>query len=211
MLESRHVIGLFMLMLVFSGVFFALGYVMGRNQYDGQVRAASNPRATPDPFVPPKQVVSPKHSRNSPPPTSPTPAPDAASDEFATEFRLGFLQRRQSRARRQAEAGARYNDTVHRSCNRHKQNSTHAANVSSKSCERLAATPAGSTPCRLPRCGKKPTPGRRDQPAQEKISRIRGLADIRQVLPRASRPVLRFRNPRKPRRKASRTPVSRPS
>src|SRR3984893_12833191 len=40
-LESRHVIGLFLLMLVFSGVFFTLGYVMGRNQYDGQVRAAN--------------------------------------------------------------------------------------------------------------------------------------------------------------------------
>jgi cell division septation protein DedD len=43
-LESRHVIGLFMLMLLFSGIFFTLGYVMGRNQYDGQVRAAGNPR-----------------------------------------------------------------------------------------------------------------------------------------------------------------------
>ena len=43
MLESRHVIGLFMLMLLFSGVFFTLGYVMGRNQYDGQVRAATDP------------------------------------------------------------------------------------------------------------------------------------------------------------------------
>ena len=30
-LESRHVIGLFLLMLVFSGVFFALGYVMGQS------------------------------------------------------------------------------------------------------------------------------------------------------------------------------------
>ena len=40
-LESRHVIGLFLLMLVFSGVFFTLGYVMGRSQYDSQVRAAS--------------------------------------------------------------------------------------------------------------------------------------------------------------------------
>ena len=39
-LESKHVIGLFLLMLVFSGIFFSLGYVMGR---DGQqVRAASN-------------------------------------------------------------------------------------------------------------------------------------------------------------------------
>ena len=41
-LESKHVIGLFLLMLLFSGVFFTLGYVMGRNQYDGQVRAAMN-------------------------------------------------------------------------------------------------------------------------------------------------------------------------
>jgi len=43
-LEGRHVIGLFMLMLLFSGVFFTLGYVMGRNQFDSPVRAASNPR-----------------------------------------------------------------------------------------------------------------------------------------------------------------------
>jgi cell division septation protein DedD len=47
------VIGLFMLMLLFSGVFFTLGYVMGRNQYDGQVRAASNPRTLlPTPVAP---------------------------------------------------------------------------------------------------------------------------------------------------------------
>lgn len=38
-LEGRHVIGLFFLMLLFSGVFFTLGYVMGRNQFEGQVRA----------------------------------------------------------------------------------------------------------------------------------------------------------------------------
>lgn len=44
MLESRHVIGLFMLMLLFSGVFFTLGYVMGRNQLEGQVRAEESPR-----------------------------------------------------------------------------------------------------------------------------------------------------------------------
>jgi cell division septation protein DedD len=41
-LEGRHVIGLFLLMLLFSAVFFALGYVMGRNQFaDKQVRDAS--------------------------------------------------------------------------------------------------------------------------------------------------------------------------
>src|ERR1700743_2911342 len=64
-LESRHVIGLFLLMLVFSGVFFALGYVMGRNQYDGQVRAESTPRATPDPVASARTDLAPRRSRNS--------------------------------------------------------------------------------------------------------------------------------------------------
>jgi cell division septation protein DedD len=61
-LESRHVIGLFMLMLLFSGVFFTLGYVMGRNQYDGQVRAASNPRTLRPTSVAPKSDSSAKRS-----------------------------------------------------------------------------------------------------------------------------------------------------
>jgi cell division septation protein DedD len=61
-LESRHVIGLFLLMLVFSGVFFALGYVMGRNQYDGQVRAANNGMGSPDPVLAAKPDVAPKRS-----------------------------------------------------------------------------------------------------------------------------------------------------
>jgi cell division septation protein DedD len=64
-LESRHVIGLFLLMLVFSGVFFALGYVMGRNQYDGQVRAESNPRATPDPVFQSKNDLAAMRKKNS--------------------------------------------------------------------------------------------------------------------------------------------------
>src|SRR5229473_3290754 len=63
-LESRHVIGLFMLMLLFSGVFFTLGYVMGRNQYDGQVRAASNPRTLRPAPVAPKSDPSAKRSNN---------------------------------------------------------------------------------------------------------------------------------------------------
>src|SRR5260370_40171897 len=72
-LESRHVIGLFMLMILFSGVFFTLGYVMGRNQYDGQVRAASNPRTLQPTPVAPKSDPSAKRPtdvrRNSDPST----------------------------------------------------------------------------------------------------------------------------------------------
>ena len=81
MLESRHVIGLFMLMLLFSGVFFTLGYVMGRNQYDGQVRAASNPRtlqptpvaAKPDPAAKRSSEV----RRDSDPATDTTSQPNS--------------------------------------------------------------------------------------------------------------------------------------
>ena len=72
-LESRHVIGLFMLMLLFSGVFFTLGYVMGRNQYDGQVRAASNPRTLQPTPVAPKSDPSakrPKDARRDSDPTT---------------------------------------------------------------------------------------------------------------------------------------------
>lgn len=57
MLEGRHVIGLFMLMLLFSGLFFTLGFLMGRNQYDGQVRAASSLREIADATVQPKAEV----------------------------------------------------------------------------------------------------------------------------------------------------------
>jgi len=54
-LEGRHVIGLFMLMLLFSGLFFTLGYVMGR---DGNVRAADG-RGFAPPEVLPKPVSTP--------------------------------------------------------------------------------------------------------------------------------------------------------
>jgi DedD protein len=68
-LESKHVIGLFLLMLLFSGVFFTLGYVMGRNQYDGQVSAAiTNSRAPErEPVVPAKTGHAPKQTAEAPP------------------------------------------------------------------------------------------------------------------------------------------------
>lgn len=60
-LEGKHVIGLFLLMMVFSGAFFTLGYVMGRDQ--GGVQAARSAGGTvsarPD-SVAPKNEVAPK-------------------------------------------------------------------------------------------------------------------------------------------------------
>ena len=41
MLESRHLMGLFLGVVVVCGVFFTLGYVMGRTQGDSTVRAAN--------------------------------------------------------------------------------------------------------------------------------------------------------------------------
>jgi cell division septation protein DedD len=81
-LESRHVIGLFLLMLVFSGVFFALGYVMGRNQYDGQVRAENNPRATPDPVFQSKNDLAARRQKTSP--TSSTSAANAGNSSSSS-------------------------------------------------------------------------------------------------------------------------------
>lgn len=40
-LESRHLVGLFVLMVAIFGVVFLLGYELGRNQYGDQVRAAN--------------------------------------------------------------------------------------------------------------------------------------------------------------------------
>jgi cell division septation protein DedD len=80
-LEGRHVIGLFMLMLLFSGVFFTLGYVMGRNQYDGQVRAASGKEfGVPD--VLPKNQTAPKTPASAGSKQKPT-AVEPASDSSA--------------------------------------------------------------------------------------------------------------------------------
>ncbi|MBI1739257.1 MAG: SPOR domain-containing protein [Acidobacteria bacterium] len=48
-LESRHVVGMFLGVVVLCGVFFTLGYVMGRTQQDSSVKAvsASNASARP--------------------------------------------------------------------------------------------------------------------------------------------------------------------
>jgi cell division septation protein DedD len=70
-----------MLMLLFSGVFFTLGYVMGRNQYDGQVRAASNPRTLQPTPVAPKSDPAAKRSneRTNEPRRESDPATDGNS------------------------------------------------------------------------------------------------------------------------------------
>src|SRR6266581_4876992 len=78
-LEGRHVIGLFFLMLLFSGVFFTLGYVMGRNQLDAQVRAATT--HGPDSALPIKADPVPRQSKS---PVGTPGTSDPATDVNAT-------------------------------------------------------------------------------------------------------------------------------
>ena len=40
MLESRHLVGLFLLLVVIFGVVFTLGYLLGRSQYESSLHAA---------------------------------------------------------------------------------------------------------------------------------------------------------------------------
>jgi septal ring-binding cell division protein DamX len=83
-LESRHVIGLFMLMLLFSGVFFTLGYVMGRSQYDGQVRASAEPHAKPVPTASAKSEPASKRANKTA--SSDTPTDASAPPKTDWEF-----------------------------------------------------------------------------------------------------------------------------
>ena len=46
-LESRHLVGLFLGVVLLCGVFFTLGYVMGKTQYGGLVHAAEALSRTP--------------------------------------------------------------------------------------------------------------------------------------------------------------------
>jgi cell division protein FtsN len=77
-LEGKHVIGLFLLMLLFSGVFFTLGYVMGRNQYDGQVNAATTNSRPSE-----RELVVPSKPKAAPPQT-PEISPAASESDPST-------------------------------------------------------------------------------------------------------------------------------
>jgi DedD protein len=71
-LESRHLVGLFLGLVVICGVFFTLGYVMGHNQYGGPVHAAEAPwKIAPSARTPEK-----------PSETKPSAAPAPANGEW---------------------------------------------------------------------------------------------------------------------------------
>jgi cell division septation protein DedD len=81
-LESRHVIGLFLVMMLFSAGFFTLGYLMGRDQSSGQVRAADNPSSSysVDPASKPDKPA--KHAKSAPAEDAPAETPATANTDW---------------------------------------------------------------------------------------------------------------------------------
>jgi cell division septation protein DedD len=96
-LESRHLVGLFLGVVLLCGVFFTLGYVMGRNQFGGSVHAAESasrnasspkyretdqPAATPENPFPEKTANAHLESASpakSPVTSNPPPKPNAVA------------------------------------------------------------------------------------------------------------------------------------
>jgi DedD protein len=66
-LESRHLVGLFLGVVLLCGVFFTLGYVMGRTQFSGAVHAETQPKYQPPVVIPSKPT------KESPVPTNSKP------------------------------------------------------------------------------------------------------------------------------------------
>jgi DedD protein len=74
-LESRHLVGLFLLLVVIFGVVFTLGYLLGRGQYDSQLRAeVGAPPGTAGPPSSPSGAKTKPQSRTEDPPSPKTNA-----------------------------------------------------------------------------------------------------------------------------------------
>ena len=74
MLESRHLVGLFLGVVLLCGVFFTLGYVMGRTQYGTPVHAAPGE----------KSPISFSKSAGIPADAKPSPSPVSGEWDFYT-------------------------------------------------------------------------------------------------------------------------------
>jgi DedD protein len=66
-LESRHLVGLFLGVVLLCGVFFTLGYVMGRTQFSGVAHAEAPPKYQPPVVTPSKPTKEPPVSTNTKP------------------------------------------------------------------------------------------------------------------------------------------------
>jgi cell division septation protein DedD len=100
-LESRHLVGLFLGVVLLCGVFFTLGYVMGKTQYGGAVHAdplarilpsdrASDTDAVPEAAPQSEHKITPTHPA-APAADAPAAAPSASEWDFYTEKKSEHL------------------------------------------------------------------------------------------------------------------------
>src|SRR5215472_1555866 len=78
-LEGRHVIGLFLAVILLSGLFFTLGYVMGLHQAEA---SANDLPAKPELRTPAKPEVASKRASKTPPAEAPSETAAPASSEW---------------------------------------------------------------------------------------------------------------------------------
>ena len=67
-LESRHLVGLFLAVVLLCSVFFTLGYVMGRAEYSGSVHASDSARVALPPLPSASARTKVKEQEAAPPP-----------------------------------------------------------------------------------------------------------------------------------------------
>jgi cell division septation protein DedD len=66
-LESKHLVGLFLLLVVIFGVVFTLGYLMGRSQYDSKLRTVvGTPPGSDAPAAPPASAAAKSKAKPAP-------------------------------------------------------------------------------------------------------------------------------------------------
>ncbi|MGA2095706.1 MAG: SPOR domain-containing protein [Candidatus Acidiferrum sp.] len=128
-LEGRHVIGLFMLMLLFSGLFFTLGFVMGRDQSSGQVRAASGIHGLPDSTVLPKDETPARNSRKKPAAATPSePSADSAAPPDFEFYHAGDSNKTDDRLKPAANSSPAPVSAIGKSANPKQVNAAAKAN-----------------------------------------------------------------------------------
>src|SRR5579883_1776080 len=87
-LDTRHLLGVFFVVVVLCGVFFSLGYIVGRNTFSGVVHATQAVMSSADPGKKPSPMPPPAYA--TPEPENPS-ASNASGDQPASTD-LNFFQ-----------------------------------------------------------------------------------------------------------------------
>jgi DedD protein len=94
-LENRHLLGVFFVVVLLCGVFFSLGYIIGRNTMPGIPRVAAASTTTVNPGDKPSSMPPPAFANQ---PQGNTPAVATNSDQSAPTTDLNFYQNVEQKA-----------------------------------------------------------------------------------------------------------------